>query len=92
MRKREYESKLNAWKREIEKERKQLYKMEDELYWTRSNTPEYYLYYHELENKVFEKRERIEWMIKMILIIENYKLAPKARKSDTLYNFKSNGK
>lgn len=91
MRKREYESKLYAWRLEIKNEEKQLKEMEWVLYWNRDLKSDYY-YFENLENKVFEKRERIEWMKKILLIIEFKKIAPKARKSDILYNFKNYGK
>lgn len=91
MRKREYESKLYAWRSEIKFEEKQLKEMEKIYFWKR-DPKLMFSYYEELENKVFEKRERIEWMKKMLLIIEYKKIAPKARKSDTLYNFKNYGK
>ena len=90
MRKREYESKLNAWKREIEKEQKELYKMEDIAYWRNKKYLELpYDYITKLQTKIFEKRNKIEWMIIMVLIIENYKIAPKARKSNNLQDLYS---
>lgn len=91
MRKREYESKLNAWKVEIKNEEKILKEMEKIYFWKRDQKL-MSSYYENLEKKVFEKRERIEGMKKMLLIIEYKKIAPKARKSDTLYNFKNYGK
>lgn len=88
MRKKLYESKLYAWRLEIKNEEKKLKEMEWVLYWKRDLKSDYH-YFEDLENKVFEKRERIEWMKQIILVIEHKKIAPKARKSNNLQDLYS---
>jgi len=91
MRIKEYDSKIKRWYFEIKEEEKILKKLEAELYNPMFKVRKQldYNFYYELENKVFEKRERIEWMKHILIVIQNHVISPKARKSNNLQDLYS---
>lgn len=79
MRKREYESKLNCLRKEIEKARKNF----DHI---SKNTDDFSI------RNVRDSHYYLMWLSYWLYLIQTHKISPKAIKSDTLYNFKNYGK